>query len=49
MKQDWSIKYVSHKGTKCKVTVKNTTRKNAIRFIRKFIGKPYKIKQLGEK
>jgi len=46
---DYRIKYVSHKGTKCKVTVKNTTRKNALRFIRKFIGNPYKIKQLGVK
>ena len=46
---DYCIKYVSHKGTKCRVTIKKTTKKNALRFVRKFIGKPYKIKQLGEK
>lgn len=43
----FKVKYINHKGEKCKVTIRKAkSKKQVIKFVRTYIGKPYKIKQL---
>ena len=42
---DYKVRYLNWKGARCQVTVKNPRSKDtAVRFVRKFLGKPLQIK-----